>query len=59
MLEELYGRAVPLRGGGTTVADRDYIRESILYPAKQVVAGLGADHADVSRASSRRRSCCT
>jgi cytochrome c oxidase subunit 2 len=39
VLEALYGRLVPLRGGRTTRADRDYIRESILYPAKQVVAG--------------------
>ena len=38
---------VPLRGGRTARADRDYIRESILDPAKQVVAGMGADHADV------------
>ena|SRR5947209_10047555 len=39
VLEALYGRTVPLRGGGTAVADAGYIRESILYPGKQVVEG--------------------
>jgi cytochrome c oxidase subunit II len=39
VLEGLYGRNVPLRGGGTAVADRDYIRDSILDPRKQIVSG--------------------
>src|SRR5207253_200705 len=30
VLEGLYGRRVPLRGGGAVVADHAYIRESIL-----------------------------
>lgn len=38
-LEGLYGRRVPLRGGGTAVADASYIRESILFPPRQVVEG--------------------
>ena len=44
----LYGRVVPLRGGRTTRADRDYIRESILVPGEAGGRGVGADHADVS-----------
>ena len=39
VLEGLYGRRVALRGGGSVVADHAYIRESILYPPKQVVEG--------------------
>jgi cytochrome c oxidase subunit 2 len=39
LLEGLYGRRVPLKGGGTAVADENYIRESILYPPKLVVEG--------------------
>jgi cytochrome c oxidase subunit 2 len=39
VLEELYGRRVPLRDGGTAVADDEYIRESIYYPGAKVVAG--------------------
>ncbi|MDB5307763.1 MAG: ctaC 1 [Gemmataceae bacterium] len=38
-LEGLYGRTVPLRGGGTVVADESYIRESILNPRAKVVEG--------------------
>lgn len=35
----LYGRPVALDGGGTIVADEQYIRDSILLPGKQVTAG--------------------
>jgi cytochrome c oxidase subunit 2 len=37
VLEGLYGRRVALKGGGEDVADARYIRESILFPAKEVV----------------------
>ena len=39
VLEGLYGRRAPLRGGGSVVADHAYIRESILLPARKVVDG--------------------
>jgi cytochrome c oxidase subunit 2 len=39
VLEGLYGRRVALKGGGAVVADAAYIRESILYPPRQVVEG--------------------
>jgi cytochrome c oxidase subunit 2 len=39
MLEGLYGRRVPLRDGTVVTADAAYIRESILFPPKQVVEG--------------------
>ena len=35
----LYGRPVPLQAGGTVVADERYLRDSILMPEKDVVAG--------------------
>ena len=38
-LAGLYGRVVPLRDGGTIVADDAYIRDSILQPKKQIAAG--------------------
>lgn len=38
-LEGLYGRPVPLQGG-VTVADERYIRDSILRPRSEVVAGF-------------------
>lgn len=38
-LEGLYGRTVPLKGGGTVVADEQYIRESIVNPRAKVVEG--------------------
>jgi len=38
-LEGLYGRPVPLDGGRVTVADDQYLRDSILYPARDVAAG--------------------
>jgi cytochrome c oxidase subunit 2 len=40
LLEKLYGRRVALRGGSATVADAAYIRDSILFPTKQVVEGF-------------------
>lgn len=38
-LRGLYGSEVKLEGGKTVVADEEYLRESILNPNKQVVAG--------------------
>lgn len=38
-LDGLFGRPVPLEGGGTVNADERYIRDSILLPMSQVVAG--------------------
>jgi cytochrome c oxidase subunit 2 len=40
LLEGLYGRAVHLQDGRTIVADENYLRDSILVPAKDVVAGF-------------------
>jgi cytochrome c oxidase subunit 2 len=39
-LEGIYRQQVPLQGGGTTLADEAYLRESILRPAAKVVAGF-------------------
>jgi len=39
-LTGLYGRPVHLSDGSTVVADETYIRDSILQPQKQVVAGF-------------------
>jgi cytochrome c oxidase subunit 2 len=39
LLENLYRTDVQLEGGGTAYFDEDYIRESILYPGKKIVAG--------------------
>jgi cytochrome c oxidase subunit 2 len=39
VLEGLYRRRVQLEGGGSVIADESYLRESILYPARKVVAG--------------------
>ena len=39
VLEGLYGQVVPLRGGSNTIADDNYIRDSILKPQSQVVMG--------------------
>jgi cytochrome c oxidase subunit 2 len=39
VLENLYGRTVPLADGTFTVADENYLRESILRPQAKVVAG--------------------
>ena len=38
-LEGLFGRQVPLRGGGTVLADDRYLRDSILLPQKEIAAG--------------------
>jgi cytochrome c oxidase subunit 2 len=38
-LEGLYGRPVPLQGGDVVIADDKYVRDSILLPRTQVVAG--------------------
>ncbi|MFL5338543.1 MAG: cytochrome c oxidase subunit II [Gemmataceae bacterium] len=40
VLEDLYRRRVPLQGGGSAVADEDYIRESILKPEAKIVDGF-------------------
>jgi len=39
LLENVFGKRIPLRDGGTALADEDYIRESILNPRAKVVAG--------------------
>jgi len=39
LLAGLYGSQVPLQGGGTVVADDNYLRESILEPNAKLVAG--------------------
>jgi cytochrome c oxidase subunit 2 len=38
-LEGVFGKPVPLQTGGTTIADESYIRDSILLPNSQIVAG--------------------
>jgi cytochrome c oxidase subunit 2 len=38
-LENLYGRRVPLQGGGTADANENYLRESIRLPQARLVAG--------------------
>ncbi|MFL6622122.1 MAG: cytochrome c oxidase subunit II [Sulfurifustaceae bacterium] len=38
-LQGLYGRPVPLAGGGTVTFDERYIRDSILLPKKEIAAG--------------------
>jgi cytochrome c oxidase subunit 2 len=38
-LAGLWGRPVALAGGGTVIADDRYIRDSILLPQKEIVAG--------------------
>lgn len=40
VLENLFGKVVPLRDGRTVRADEAYIRESILNPAAKIVAGF-------------------
>ncbi|HPC82371.1 MAG TPA: cytochrome c oxidase subunit II [Thermoanaerobaculaceae bacterium] len=39
-LQGLFGETVPLAGGGTAIADENYVRESILEPQASVVAGF-------------------
>lgn len=38
-LEGIFGKPVPLQTGGTVLADEGYIRDSILLPNSQIVAG--------------------
>jgi cytochrome c oxidase subunit 2 len=38
-LEGLYGKRVPLEGGGFVTVDDAYLRDSILEPAKQIAGG--------------------
>jgi cytochrome c oxidase subunit 2 len=38
-LEGVFGKPVPLQTGGTVTADEGYIRDSILLPNSQIVAG--------------------
>jgi cytochrome c oxidase subunit II len=40
LLDGVYGRAVHLQDGRTIIADANYLRDSILVPAKDVVAGF-------------------
>jgi cytochrome c oxidase subunit 2 len=40
LLDGLYGRTVHLQDGRTVTADADYLRDSILVPGKDVVAGF-------------------
>ena len=39
-LDGVYGNPVPLSDGSVVIADDKYIRDSILLPASQVVAGF-------------------
>jgi cytochrome c oxidase subunit 2 len=38
-LEGIYGKPVALSDGTTVIADERYIRDSILFPLKEVAAG--------------------
>ena len=38
--KRLWNHPVPLKGGGTVVADENYVRESILEPQAKIVAGF-------------------
>jgi len=40
VLEQLYGKRVHLRGGGSVIADEAYLRESIVNPGAKIVAGF-------------------
>jgi cytochrome c oxidase subunit 2 len=42
-LEGLYNKPVPLAGGEIVSADEAYLRDSILFPAKQIVGGYTND----------------
>jgi cytochrome c oxidase subunit II len=39
LLEGIYGKPVPLSNGAVVTADDQYLRDSILQPAKQIAAG--------------------
>jgi cytochrome c oxidase subunit II len=43
LLEGLYGKPVPLQDGSIVIADERYIRDSILLPNSQVVAGYAPE----------------
>lgn len=40
VLQNLFGRPVSLEGGGSAVADENYLRESIVNPAAKITAGF-------------------
>jgi cytochrome c oxidase subunit 2 len=42
-LEGLFGMPVPLDNGQVVIADEAYLRDSILFPAKQIVGGYTND----------------
>jgi cytochrome c oxidase subunit II len=42
-LEGLFGKPVPLNDGEIVTADESYLRDSILFPAKQIVGGYTND----------------
>ncbi len=42
-LEGLFGKPVPLNNGEVVTADEGYIRDSILFPAKQITGGYTND----------------
>ena len=42
LLEGIYGKPVPLSDGTVAIADEQYLRDSILLPNKQIVAGYEA-----------------
>jgi len=39
-LEGVYHKPVPLSSGEVVIADETYLRDSILFPAKQITAGF-------------------
>jgi len=51
----LYGKQVRLQDGKVIVADENYIRESIVNPAREDCCRLSPDHADVQGHRERRR----
>ena len=42
-LQGLFGKPVPLNNGEVVLADEGYLRDSILFPAKQIVGGYTND----------------
>jgi cytochrome c oxidase subunit 2 len=42
-LQGLFGKPVPLNDGEVVIADEAYLRDSILFPAKQIVGGYTND----------------
>lgn len=43
LLEGLFGKTVPLNNGEVVTADEAYLRDSILFPAKQIAGGYTND----------------